>query len=277
MSPTPRPDRLPPGEKSLRELHNEIHSVTFEIDSKENRSVVARAYDLGFDECAKAAAYDRINTPEIDDFLSAVKNEALHQRERWGVDQDGGKEPADWFWLVGYLAGKALHDVKGKRLHHIITTGAALLNWHAHAIGAYARMRASASSRPRRRSRRRACRSSTECSQRNQDSRTEPAPATERPMSAQKKRKAKKLWHYTAGEHGAKVTVEEKVPGGVLYERIWDPTAGKDGTGAQVRRSLGHRDQEAAKRTRTRPPRSSRWACGRRPPCRRWATCCAST
>jgi hypothetical protein len=91
----------------------------------------------------KAAAYDRINTPEIDDFLSAVKNEALHQRERWGVDQDGGKEPADWFRLVGYLAGKALHDVKGKRLHHIITTGAALLNWHAHAVGAYARMRPS--------------------------------------------------------------------------------------------------------------------------------------
>ena len=89
----------------------------------------------------KAAAYDRINTPEIDDFLSAVKNEALHQRERWGGDQDGGKADADWFWLVGYLAGKALHDVKGKRLHHIITTGAALLNWHAHAIGTYARMR----------------------------------------------------------------------------------------------------------------------------------------
>lgn len=88
----------------------------------------------------KADAYDRINTPEIDDFLSAVKNEALHQRERWGVDQDAGKADADWFWLVGYLAGKALHDVKGKRLHHIVTTGAALLNWHAQAIGAYARM-----------------------------------------------------------------------------------------------------------------------------------------
>jgi hypothetical protein len=29
----------------------------------------------------------------------------------------------------------------GKRLHHLITTGAALLNWHAHTIGAYARMR----------------------------------------------------------------------------------------------------------------------------------------
>jgi TnpA family transposase len=70
-----------------------------------------------------------------------VRNEALHQRERWGVDQDGGKADADWFWLLGYLAGKALHDVNGKRLHHIITSGAALLNWHAHAIGAYARMR----------------------------------------------------------------------------------------------------------------------------------------
>jgi len=30
----------------------------------------------------KAEAYDRINTPELFDFASAVANEALHQRER---------------------------------------------------------------------------------------------------------------------------------------------------------------------------------------------------
>jgi hypothetical protein len=88
-----------------------------------------------------AEKYERINTPEIADFLSAVENEALHQRERWSVARDGGKEAADWFWLVGYLAGKALHDVKGKRLHHIITAAAALLNWHAKETGHYAAMR----------------------------------------------------------------------------------------------------------------------------------------
>lgn len=62
-----------------------------------------------------------------------------------------------------------------------------------------------------------------------------------------RKKKATKLWHYTAGEHGAKVTVEEREPGGILYVRMWDPAGGKGGEGAQVRRSLGHRDQVRAK------------------------------
>lgn len=149
--------------------------------------------------------YNAINTPEIAHFLSAVENEALHQRERWGSEYDGGKTDADWFWLVGYLAGKALSASKGpelaryrhrkrggtyeilcvvedennrgsslvvyrgeddgklwsrpelqffdgrferlqplpgeKILHHIITTAAACLNWHAAKIGAYTSMR----------------------------------------------------------------------------------------------------------------------------------------
>lgn len=89
----------------------------------------------------KAAAYDRINTPEVDDFLSAVRNEALHQRERWPSAHDSGKTDADWFWLVGYLVGKALHDVKGKQLHHVITAAAALLNWHASLTGNFNAMR----------------------------------------------------------------------------------------------------------------------------------------
>lgn len=88
----------------------------------------------------KAAAYDAINTPEIDDFLAGVKNEALYQRELWGIDHDAGKTDADWFWLVGHLASKALLKTD-KSLHHIITTAAALLNWHAAKIGAHNAMR----------------------------------------------------------------------------------------------------------------------------------------
>jgi hypothetical protein len=90
---------------------------------------------------ARSEAYERINTPEIDNFLTAVKNEALHQRERWSEEGDAGKTDADWFWLVGYLAGKALHDVNNKRLHHVITAAAALLNWHSKLTGNYAAMR----------------------------------------------------------------------------------------------------------------------------------------
>ncbi len=77
-----------------------------------------------------------LNTPEVDDFDRAIPLEAAHQVQRWGVKHDSGKEPADWFWLVGYLAGKALtaHLLGNidKAKHHTISTAAALRNWHAH-------------------------------------------------------------------------------------------------------------------------------------------------
>lgn len=78
-----------------------------------------------------------VNSPEIIDFGKAVQLEAAHQRERWGAAGDAGKTDADWFWLIGYLAGKALGtDVKDaesrdKKLHRIITVAAAACNWHA--------------------------------------------------------------------------------------------------------------------------------------------------
>jgi hypothetical protein len=50
-----------------------------------------------------------INSPEIDAFLRGTHVEAVHQVERWGTAHDRAKRPADWFWLVAYLAGKALH------------------------------------------------------------------------------------------------------------------------------------------------------------------------
>lgn len=80
-----------------------------------------------------------INTPQADNFLRAVSTEAEHQRQRWGNEGDAGKTPADWFWLIGYLAGKALHahasgDIK-KAEHHVITTAAACANWHEAMLG----------------------------------------------------------------------------------------------------------------------------------------------
>lgn len=80
-----------------------------------------------------------INTPQSGDFMRAVSIEAEHQRQRWSSEHDGGKTPADWFWLVGYLAGKGLHahaagDIL-KAEHHVITTAAALANWHLAIFG----------------------------------------------------------------------------------------------------------------------------------------------
>lgn len=86
-----------------------------------------------------------INTPHTADWLEAVRLEAAHQVELWGASHDGGKAPADWFWLIGYLAGKALHAAcagnSEKAKHHTISTGAALLNWHRAIAGENTAMR----------------------------------------------------------------------------------------------------------------------------------------
>lgn len=75
-----------------------------------------------------------VNSPEIADFLKGVRLEAAHQVERWGEAQDREKSAENWFWLVGYLAGKALRAVitgdRDKALHHTISSAAALFNWH---------------------------------------------------------------------------------------------------------------------------------------------------
>lgn len=82
--------------------------------------------------------YDRqyalLNSPETRDFLNGVQLEAAHQRARWGAPHDREKSAEHWYWLVGYLAGKALRsaitgDVEKAR-HHTISSAAALLHWH---------------------------------------------------------------------------------------------------------------------------------------------------
>jgi hypothetical protein len=81
----------------------------------------------------------RVNSPETLDFLEGVRLEAVHQQERWGTDGDKGKTPEDWMWLVAFLSTKATQAARykdrPKYLHHIITTAAVLLNWHAYALG----------------------------------------------------------------------------------------------------------------------------------------------
>lgn len=72
---------------------------------------------------------DLISTPHTADFLEAVRIESAHQRERWGDAHDESKGPEAWFWTLAYLAGKALAKPE-KRLHHIVSSAALLLNWH---------------------------------------------------------------------------------------------------------------------------------------------------
>lgn len=78
-----------------------------------------------------------LNTPILSPFVEAAVAEAQHQiytREK----NDKLKNPYDWFWLIGYLAGKAAAShVAGdyeKAQHHTITTAAALANWYRRVV-----------------------------------------------------------------------------------------------------------------------------------------------
>jgi hypothetical protein len=75
-----------------------------------------------------------INSPQTAIFLTAVAAEKAHQIVRWGEAHDRGKSAENWFWLVGYLAGKCLRAIitgdREKALHHTISSAAALANWH---------------------------------------------------------------------------------------------------------------------------------------------------
>lgn len=76
-----------------------------------------------------------INSPEIEDFIKGVSIEMPHQTNRWGASHDAFKTTSDWLRLVLQLLGKASEaDWAGdldKLKHHIITSSAALGNFHA--------------------------------------------------------------------------------------------------------------------------------------------------
>lgn len=85
------------------------------------------------------AVAERLNIPEVIDFIEAIKIEAAHQQEKW-KKTDPEKTDADWFWLIGWLGGKAVMDPHEpaddrmpieRKLHRIITVAAAAYNWHS--------------------------------------------------------------------------------------------------------------------------------------------------
>ena len=70
-----------------------------------------------------------IQHPETGDFLRGALVEAAFQREAWPT-QDSKKSDADWFWTVGFILGKAVHQEDGDALHHIEAAAGLLANWH---------------------------------------------------------------------------------------------------------------------------------------------------
>ncbi len=81
----------------------------------------------------------KIDTPSTSLFLEALPLEAAHQIGRWGSKHDEDKSPEDWFWLLGWLSGKAVHAARSddieKAKHHTISSAAVLLNWHRRLSG----------------------------------------------------------------------------------------------------------------------------------------------
>lgn len=112
-------------------------------ESNERNAMKAELYEH-MQDCAKAAGFasithailtaQKINSPEVTDFIEGMKIEAAHQRERWGEAHDRSKSADNWFWLVGYLAGKALRSAILGNMdlakHHTISAAATLYQWH---------------------------------------------------------------------------------------------------------------------------------------------------
>lgn len=122
-----------PAPTSITEIRRRVNSRLWTAD--EEWCVASIGYLLAEVERLQGL----INHPEIDDFIEGTRIEAAHQENRWGADDRAGKEPQDWYWLVGYLSGKALRaaidgDVD-KHRHHCISTAAVLANWHKSALG----------------------------------------------------------------------------------------------------------------------------------------------
>ena len=100
----------------------------------QRRRPVDEQFSVDLEQALMAAGF-RPDAPETEDFWNGVRREATHQRERWGDAHDRSKSAENWYWLVGYLTGKALRAAvegdKEKALHHTISASAALSQWHA--------------------------------------------------------------------------------------------------------------------------------------------------
>ncbi len=103
-----------------------------QVDRDEQLRIVLAELAIERDDNAKLRA--TLNSPEVVHFAQGVMNEAAHQIDRWGEPHDRSKSAEGWFWLIAWLAGKALRAAitgdRDKALHHTISTAAVCANWH---------------------------------------------------------------------------------------------------------------------------------------------------
>lgn len=75
-----------------------------------------------------------INNPEIEDFVKGVTLEAVHQIERWGLENEERKSPHHFIMVANKLIGKMCVDIWDKDTdkfkHHCIALAAEFANVH---------------------------------------------------------------------------------------------------------------------------------------------------
>lgn len=94
------------------------------------KELAAKAIDAGAQEDFAAM----LQEPGGEQFVAAMRLEAAHQAMRWGLPEDREKSAENWFWLLGFIGGKALRaQLEGNRqdaMKHTIEAAACLMHWH---------------------------------------------------------------------------------------------------------------------------------------------------
>jgi hypothetical protein len=126
--------------KRVEFIEEKLAAMTKERDALKSELALLPTNHVDYTEqianltAALGRTREKVNTPEVHDFVAGVEREAAHQRERWGDDHDKAKTPEDWLWALAFLATKATQAARygdrEKYLHHIITAAAMLANWH---------------------------------------------------------------------------------------------------------------------------------------------------
>lgn len=95
-----------------------------------NRNALIETVEALHRECLRLEDAAR-SISETDAFFETARAEARHERMR----EEPGAPPrkdADWFWLIGYLAGRVLSPVGVEtKCARVAAVAAACLNWHA--------------------------------------------------------------------------------------------------------------------------------------------------
>lgn len=92
------------------------------------------AIEFAAEEYSAQCIKEKINKPELNNFIEGFKIEAVHQVERWGLEQEEKKPPHHYIMVLAKLMGKlavAIWDKDADKFkHHCITIAASLFNCH---------------------------------------------------------------------------------------------------------------------------------------------------